>query len=60
MEKLPIVTISARDSDYPVRLHQRLSDDAPNPLATIGTVGLLKQPLLALLCSRLDESQKRC
>jgi predicted Rossmann fold nucleotide-binding protein DprA/Smf involved in DNA uptake len=51
MEKSHIITISSKDSSYPVRLRERLRDDAPNSLATIGAVGLLKQPLLALLCS---------
>ena len=51
MEKMQIVTISAGDSDYPLRIRDRLGSDAPNSFATIGAAALLKQPLLALLCS---------
>jgi predicted Rossmann fold nucleotide-binding protein DprA/Smf involved in DNA uptake len=51
MEKLQVVRITLEDSEYPVRLRERLGDDAPSVLATIGAVGLLNQLLLALLCS---------
>jgi len=51
MEKLQVVRITLQDSEYPVPLRERLGDEASHSLATIGAVSLLKQPLLALLCS---------
>jgi predicted Rossmann fold nucleotide-binding protein DprA/Smf involved in DNA uptake len=49
MRKLHVVNISVNDNDYPGSLRERLGDDAPNSIGTVGNVELLEQHLLALL-----------
>lgn len=48
----PIQAVFTRtDPAYPVRLRERLGQDAPSTLTALGNLGLLSQPKTALFCS---------
>jgi predicted Rossmann fold nucleotide-binding protein DprA/Smf involved in DNA uptake len=48
---MTILTLNADDARYPPKLHERLGDDAPSQLSTIGNLELLTLPKPALFCS---------
>lgn len=45
------LTLSTDDVRYPPRLRERLGDDAPAQLSTLGSLDLLSLPKTAILCS---------
>lgn len=47
----PVTEITLGSDAYPLRIRQRLRDDAPAELYALGNMDILKTPTLALLCS---------
>ena len=45
------LTLNADDACYPARLRERLGDNAPAQLSTLGNLDLLALPKIALFCS---------
>lgn len=54
VERSGINIVSAFDPRYPVRLRERLGDQAPPALHTVGPVALLSEPALAIVGSGDD------
>ena len=51
MKASNIVALSVGDASYPVRLTNRLGEEAPGSISVIGSIELLNRRLLGLVCS---------
>lgn len=51
MEKLNIQTVTRQSVGYPSKLRERLGESAPETLYVLGSSEILRQPMVALICS---------